>query len=147
MDEAAQAVSLPFHPNLVVMDTDVVAHAPARLLVSGMGDALATWFEAKSCYVTKAGNMPGGAATEAAMIQDSANARSSDKLVKVESFLCEVAEGIVKLAIKLTENLTLIGRAGTDSALDLFYTLNWGEPPKRTRNRPQTGAADSAGSD
>ena len=57
------------------------------------------------------------------------------------------AEGIVKLAIKLTENLTLIGRAGTDSALDLFYTLNWGEPPKRTRNRPQTGAADSAGSD
>lgn len=58
---------LPQNPNLVVMDTDVVAHAPARLLVSGMGDALATWFEAKSCYVTKAGNMPGGAATEAAM--------------------------------------------------------------------------------
>jgi glycerol dehydrogenase len=58
---------LPQNPNLVVVDTRIIADAPVRLLVSGMGDAMATWFEAKSCYATRAGNMPGGASTQAAM--------------------------------------------------------------------------------
>lgn len=55
-------------------------------------------------------------ATEAAMIQDSANARSSDKLVKVESFLCEVAEGIVKLMQQFMTGQAvarIVGVAGT----------------------------------
>lgn len=37
------------NPNVVLVDTAVVARAPARFLVSGMGDALSTWFEARSC--------------------------------------------------------------------------------------------------
>src|SRR5262249_8156210 len=36
-------------PDLVLVDTDVIAHAPPRLLSAGMGDALATWFEARTC--------------------------------------------------------------------------------------------------
>ena len=36
---------LPANPNLVLVDSAIVAAAPARLLVSGMGDALATYFE------------------------------------------------------------------------------------------------------
>lgn len=38
---------LPHNPNIVIVDTQVVAGAPARLLASGIGDALATWFEAR----------------------------------------------------------------------------------------------------
>lgn len=40
-----------FHkcPDMVYVDTTVVAQAPVRLLVSGMGDALATWYEMESC--------------------------------------------------------------------------------------------------
>ena len=38
---------LPANPNLVLVDTDIIAKAPARLLVSGMGDALATYLKAK----------------------------------------------------------------------------------------------------
>ena len=37
------------NPDLVLIDTKVIANAPTRFLVSGMGDALATWFEAQSC--------------------------------------------------------------------------------------------------
>ncbi len=37
------------NPNVVLVDTAVIAMAPARFLVSGMGDALATYFEARSC--------------------------------------------------------------------------------------------------
>jgi glycerol dehydrogenase len=35
------------NPDLVLVDTDVIAKSPVRPLVAGMGDALATWFEAK----------------------------------------------------------------------------------------------------
>ncbi len=36
------------NPDLVLVDSTVIAQAPVRLLISGMGDALATRFEAES---------------------------------------------------------------------------------------------------
>ncbi len=39
----------PTNPALVVVDTGVVAQAPERFLVAGMGDAMATYYEAKVC--------------------------------------------------------------------------------------------------
>ncbi len=58
---------LPANPNLVLVDTDVVAAAPARLLVSGMGDALATYFEARAVKASDSGTCAGGKATNAAI--------------------------------------------------------------------------------
>jgi glycerol dehydrogenase len=40
---------LPKNPDCVLVDTAVVANAPVELLVSGMGDALATYWEADTC--------------------------------------------------------------------------------------------------
>jgi glycerol dehydrogenase len=39
----------PCSPALVVVDTGIVAAASERFLVSGMGDAMATWYEASVC--------------------------------------------------------------------------------------------------
>ena len=50
---------LPRNPDLVLVDTQIVANAPVRFLVSGMGDAMATWFEAESCMKNRAPNMAG----------------------------------------------------------------------------------------
>ena len=58
---------LPANPNVVLVDTDIIAKAPARLLVSGMGDALATYFEAKACQISNATSCAGGNVTVAAM--------------------------------------------------------------------------------
>ncbi len=58
---------LPSNPNLVLMDTDVIAKAPARLLVSGMGDALATYFEARATKNSDGTTCAGGKVTTAAM--------------------------------------------------------------------------------
>ena len=58
---------LPASPNMVLVDTDVVSKAPLRLLVSGMGDALATYFEARACQRSNATNCVGGKTTLAAM--------------------------------------------------------------------------------
>lgn len=40
---------LPKNPDCVLVDTAVVANAPVEFLVSGMGDALATFWEADTC--------------------------------------------------------------------------------------------------
>jgi len=42
----------PTNPTMVLVDTSVIARSPVRLLVSGMGDALATYFEADMCHRT-----------------------------------------------------------------------------------------------
>ena len=34
---------------MIVVDTDVIAAAGERYLVAGMGDAMATWYEADTC--------------------------------------------------------------------------------------------------
>ncbi|MDA8433617.1 MAG: glycerol dehydrogenase [Nitrospiraceae bacterium] len=47
------------NPDLVLVDTEIIANAPVRFLVSGMGDALATWFEAESCRATFSNNEVG----------------------------------------------------------------------------------------
>jgi len=51
------------NPDLVLVDTRVIAEAPVRFLVAGMGDALATWFEAESCRQAYAPNECGGVGT------------------------------------------------------------------------------------
>jgi glycerol dehydrogenase len=55
------------NPDLVLVDTQVIAQGPPRLLVAGMGDALATWFEAKTCVEGYVKNMRGGASTRSAL--------------------------------------------------------------------------------
>ncbi len=51
------------HPLLVLVDTEVVARAPKRLLVGGLGDALATWFEARTVRESCSHNVVGGLPT------------------------------------------------------------------------------------
>ncbi|MDR3249593.1 MAG: iron-containing alcohol dehydrogenase [Mycoplasmataceae bacterium] len=40
-------------PDIVIVDCNVIAEAPARLLACGLGDALSTYFEARSCHRTE----------------------------------------------------------------------------------------------
>jgi len=57
----------PFNPDLVLVDSQVIVNGPVRAFSSGMGDALATWFEAEAAYKTRATNLGGGQSTMAAM--------------------------------------------------------------------------------
>ena len=53
----------PQHPAIVILDTDIIVGAGERYLVSGMGDAMATWYEARVCLknprtITACGGRP-----------------------------------------------------------------------------------------
>ncbi len=55
------------NPDLVLVDTQVIANAPVKSFVAGMGDALGTWVEADACFKVRGGNLAGGTSTVAAM--------------------------------------------------------------------------------
>jgi len=55
-----ESVSLPRHPDLALVDTDIVVQAPARFLVADIGDALSTWFEARSSMESRSKNYVAG---------------------------------------------------------------------------------------
>ena len=55
------------NPAAVLVDVGIIAAAPTRFLVAGMGDALSTWFEARSCERTQSVNECGGYGTAAGL--------------------------------------------------------------------------------
>ena len=57
---------------------------------------------------------------------------SSNALLSYEQALGK-AESIVKLTVNLNRQVSLIGRAGSDNALDLFYTITFGRPAAEAR--------------
>lgn len=58
---------LPRNPDLVLVDTEIISAAPARFLVAGMGDAIATKYEAEACFKSGATNFQGSKCTLTAL--------------------------------------------------------------------------------
>jgi glycerol dehydrogenase len=63
----SEVLKLPRNPDFVVVDTAIVAGAPPRFLVAGIGDAIAKKFEAEQCALTGARNFFDGLPTRAAL--------------------------------------------------------------------------------
>ena len=57
----------PRNPDMVLIDTEIIANAPIRWLISGIGDALATWFEAEAAYKGRRPAFAGGIPTMTAI--------------------------------------------------------------------------------
>lgn len=105
----------PQNPDLVLVDTAVIAQAPARLLSAGMGDALATWFEARTCAAGSIRNMRGGASTRSAV--GLAELCYRTLLADGTDALAAVATGSVTPALdRLVEANTLLSGLGFESA-------------------------------
>ncbi|ELP2657194.1 glycerol dehydrogenase [Vibrio parahaemolyticus] len=64
--EFSEYLIFPANPNMVIMDTGIIAAAPVRTLVAGMGDALSTYFEARANAASGKSTMAGGAPTRSA---------------------------------------------------------------------------------
>jgi glycerol dehydrogenase len=57
----------PANPDYILVDTEVIAQAPLRYLQAGIGDAMATWFEAEASFASRAVTCAGGVPTMTAM--------------------------------------------------------------------------------
>lgn len=103
------------NPDLVLVDTQVVAKSPPRLLVAGMGDALATWFEAKTCVESHVPNTRGGLSTGSALAL--ARLCYDTLLADGVDALAAVGAGVVTPALeRLVEANTLLSGIGFESS-------------------------------
>ena len=64
----SEVLKLSHNPAAVVADTGIIASAPPRFLIAGIGDALAKKFEAGQCAKTGAQNFFGGLPTATALL-------------------------------------------------------------------------------
>ena len=102
------------NPDLVLVDTKVVVHAPSRFLVSGMGDALATWFEAESCRQSHAGNMTGDVGSMTAFALAHVCFETVMEYGLEAKLACE-AESVVPALEHVVEANTLLSGLGFES--------------------------------
>lgn len=58
--EFEKYLPLNINPTMVIVDTEVIAKAPARFLMAGIGDAMSTYYEADACRRSNAVTMTGG---------------------------------------------------------------------------------------
>ncbi len=96
------------NPDLVLVDTGIISKAPVRFLIAGMGDALSTYFEARSCIRSGANNMPGGKSTKAAyalatlcfetLMEESIKAKAACELKVVTPALENIVEANILLS-------------------------------------------------
>lgn len=104
----------PHNPDLVLVDTQLVANAPVKFLVAGVGDALATWLEARATQRAHATTMAGGLQTETAV----ALAKLSWDLIWENALpaIAAVQDNLVTPAVeKLVEANTLLSGLGFES--------------------------------
>lgn len=102
---------LKSNPNMVIMDTDVIVNAPVRYLVAGIGDALATYYEAAACHASNSVTTGGGHVTISAMAlatacRDTLLENGYKAKVAVENNLCTPA---VEAVIEANTYLSGIG--------------------------------------
>ena len=94
---------------LVLVDSAIVAKAPARLFSAGIGDALATWYEAKACFDATAPNCLGFMSTRTAM----ALSRECHEILMQDGLaaLAAVKAGVVTPAVEnvIEANILLSG--------------------------------------
>ncbi len=117
---------LPRNPDLVLVDSGIIARAPTRFLIAGMGDALATVFEARACLRSFANNMPGGQSTKAALaIAETCYATLLEDALKARA-ACD--ENVVTPALEniIEANILLSGLGFESSGLAAAHSIHDG---------------------
>ncbi|MFT7129065.1 MAG: glycerol dehydrogenase, partial [Gammaproteobacteria bacterium] len=114
----------PENPALVLVDTGVVAAAEARHLVAGIGDAMATWYEARVCAENKrATNALGGRPTLAgtAIAELCAKTIFEDGLAAVEAVQASIVTDELERVVEA--NILLSGVGFESGGLALAHGL------------------------
>ncbi|MDR0782679.1 MAG: glycerol dehydrogenase [Propionibacteriaceae bacterium] len=116
-DEAGVCIGFdlwPVNPDYILVDTDVIAAAPVRLFKAGIGDALATWYEADINRQSRAVTCSGGVATLTAL----ALAKLSRDIIFEHGLkaIADVEANVVTPAVNaVVEATTLLSGVGWES--------------------------------
>jgi glycerol dehydrogenase-like iron-containing ADH family enzyme len=92
-------VPLPTCPNLLLLDYELIATAPSRTLIAGIGDALAKWYEASVSSGHSQQTLIIGAVQQARILRDILLQKSAEAIAKPGSPIWrEVVDATVLMA-------------------------------------------------
>lgn len=121
-------------PSAVLVDSQIIANAPARLLAAGMGDALATWYEARACAKKGVLNFQDGSISSVGMtlarmchdtiLEFGQKAYKSVDRNEVNDAVERVIEANVFLSGVGFENTGVAGAHALDGALSRFTSIH-----------------------
>jgi len=121
-----EGLFLPFNPEVVLVDTAIIAQAPLRFLVAGIGDALATKFEAEQCYQSGGLNFFKARPCQAALTM----ADTCYQIIRRNGVLAKKAieAGLVTEAVEqvVEANILLSGIGFESGGLAAAHALNQG---------------------
>ncbi|MFG1413868.1 glycerol dehydrogenase [Xanthobacter sp. VTT E-85241] len=117
---------LPANPDLVLVDTQVIAQAPRHLFLAGIGDAVVKLFEVEQCVRAKGKNIYGGAPVESALIlargcYDILRAHAEDALAAVDR---KSADDALDLVVEAT--VLMSGLAFESGGLSISHSMTRG---------------------
>ncbi|MCM0619093.1 glycerol dehydrogenase [Nocardioides bruguierae] len=101
----------PHNPDLVLIDTQLVANAPVAFLVGGIGDALATWVEARATARGTGSTMAGGRPTHAgtALAQLSWDLLHENALAALDAVRAKVVTPALEAVVEANTLLSGLG--------------------------------------
>ena len=119
----ADTVLFPDNPDLVLVDSGIIAKAPERFLVAGMGDAFATYYEGRACVRSGAKNYNDALTTNAAFAL--AKLCNEILLADSEKALAACRKGIVTEALEnvIEANILLSGIGFESVGLSVAHAI------------------------
>lgn len=108
------AIFMPSNPDIVLVDTEVIAKSPLRTLAAGMGDAMATWFEVRACVESGSDSCVGGKV--GLLAQGIARLCYETLLAEGEQACQDIRQGVCSDSVeKIIEANTLLSGLGFES--------------------------------
>ncbi len=105
------------NPDLVLLDTDIIAKAPCRFFVAGMGDALSTYIEARANFQSHSPNYVGKGFCSTIAVEAIAKACHETILKKGHLALMAVKNGLCTVDVEdVIEANTLLSGLGVQNA-------------------------------
>ncbi|ONI42790.1 glycerol dehydrogenase [Candidatus Epulonipiscium fishelsonii] len=105
------------NPDLVLLDTDIIAKAPIRFFVAGMGDGLATYIEARANFTSCSPNYVGKGFRPTVAVKALAEACHQTILEKGISAMLATKEGLCTIDVEdVIEANTLLSGLGVQNS-------------------------------
>lgn len=111
-------------PSAILVDVDVIAKAPLRLFIAGIGDALSTYIEAKACYEANKMTDAGGTVSYSALMI--AKACYDSVMEYAIKAVDDVKKEIISEAVEniIETNILLSGIGFESGGLSIAHTLH-----------------------
>lgn len=110
-------------PDYCIVDLDIIVNAPTDLLITGIGDALSTYFETRACYRSGSPNIFGGEVNELTLKIGELCFDTLLRNAEAAIAACEMKQASHAVAKVVEANIYLSGMAFENSSVSIAHSF------------------------